>query len=61
MITLFKGRKIWRFQGEVVPASYKDPEGWGAANKFTVVLKTAVFNATELTPTAANGASTRSK
>jgi hypothetical protein len=32
----------------VVPASQKDPEGWGAADKFTVVLETAAFNATEL-------------
>jgi transposase len=35
-------------EGEVVPASQKDPEGWGAADKFTVVLETAAFNATEL-------------
>ena len=35
-------------QGEVVPASQKDPEGWGAADKFTVVLETAGLNATEL-------------
>ena len=26
----------------------KDPEGWSAADKFTVVLETAGFNATEL-------------
>ena len=32
----------------MVPASQKDPEGWGAADKFTVVLETAAFNATEL-------------
>ena len=38
----------WRLEGEVVPASHKDPEGWGAADKFTVVLETAAFNATEL-------------
>jgi len=35
-------------QGEVVPASEKDPEGWGATDKFTVVLETAGLNATEL-------------
>jgi transposase-like protein len=35
-------------QGEVVPASEKDPEGWTAADKFTVVLESAGFNATEL-------------
>lgn len=33
---------------EVVPASQKDPEGWGPADKFTVVLETAGLNATEL-------------
>ena len=38
----------WRLQGEVVPASEKDPEGWGATDKFTVVLETAGLNATEL-------------
>jgi len=31
-----------------VSTSQKDPEGWGAADKFTVVLETAAFNATEL-------------
>ena len=41
-------RKAWRLQGEVVPASEKDPEGWSAADKFTVVLETAGLNATEL-------------
>jgi len=48
VITLYKWRKTWRFEGEVVPASEKDPEGWGAADKFTVVLETAGLNATEL-------------
>ena len=33
--------KAWRLQGEVVPASNKDPEGWGASDKFTVVIETA--------------------
>jgi uncharacterized small protein (DUF1192 family) len=32
----------------VVPASEKDPEGWSASDKFTVVLETAGLNATEL-------------
>ncbi|WP_231598206.1 MULTISPECIES: hypothetical protein [unclassified Synechococcus] len=42
VITLYKWRKTWRLQGEVVPASEKDPEGWGVAtDKFTVVLETA--------------------
>jgi predicted cobalt transporter CbtA len=42
VITLDKWRKHWRLQGEVVPASQKDPEGWGPADKFTVVLETAL-------------------
>ena len=46
--TLYLWRKGWRLEGEVVPASQKDPEGWGAADKFTVVLETAALNATEL-------------
>ena len=48
VITLYKWRKTWRLQGEVVPASEKEPEGWSAADKFTVVLETAGLNATEL-------------
>jgi hypothetical protein len=43
-----QGRKAWQLQGEVVPASEKEPEGWSAADKFTVVLETAGLNATEL-------------
>jgi transposase-like protein len=48
IVTLYNWRKAWRMQGEVVPASEKDPEGWGATDKFTVVLETAGLNATEL-------------
>ena len=48
MVTLYNWRKAWRLQGEVVPASEKDPEGWSATDKFTVVLETAGLNATEL-------------
>ena len=48
VITLYKWRKTWRLQGEVVPASEKEPEGWSAADKFMVVLETAGLNATEL-------------
>ena len=48
VVTLYKWRKAWRLQGDVVPASQKDPEGWRAADKFTVVLETAGLNATEL-------------
>ena len=47
-ITLYKWRKAWRLQGEVVPASEKEAERWSAADKFTVVLETAGLNATEL-------------
>jgi transposase len=48
VVTLYNWRKTWRLQGEVVPASEKDPEGWGATDKFTLVLETAGLNATEL-------------
>ena len=48
VMTLYKWRKTWRLQGKVVPASEKEPEGWSAADKFTVVLETAGLNATEL-------------
>ena len=48
VVTLYNWRKTWRIQGEVVPASEKDPEGWGSTDKFTVVLETAGLNATEL-------------
>ncbi len=48
VITLYKWGKAWRLQGEVVPASEKDPEGWSATDKFTMVLETAGLNATEL-------------
>ncbi len=37
-----------RLQGEVLPASEKDPEGWGATDKFALVLEIAGLNATEL-------------
>ena len=48
VVTLYNWRKTWRLQGEVVPASEKDPEGWSATDKFTVVLETAGLNTTEL-------------
>ena len=48
VMTLYKWRKSWRLQGEVVPASEKQPEVWSAADKFTLVLETAGLNATEL-------------
>ena len=37
-----------RLQGEVGPSSDKEPDGWSAADKFTVLLESAVLNATEL-------------
>lgn len=46
--TLYKWRSTWRVQGDLVPASKKQPEGWSAADKFMVVVETAGFNATEL-------------
>ncbi len=48
VMTLYKWRYTWRLQGEVVPASEKDPDGWSAADKLTVVLVTAGLNDTEL-------------
>ena len=48
VMTLYKWRNTWRLQGEVVPASEKDPDGWSAAYKLTVVLETAGLNDTEL-------------
>jgi hypothetical protein len=29
----------WRLEGEVMPASHKEPEGWCAADRFTMVLE----------------------
>jgi transposase-like protein len=48
VVTLYSWRKAWRLEGQVVPASQKDPEGWGPADKFTVVLETAGLNTSEL-------------
>ncbi|MGB5135776.1 MAG: hypothetical protein WBN89_11440 [Prochlorococcaceae cyanobacterium] len=47
-ITLYKWRKVWRLQGEVVPANQKDPEGWGSSDMVLVVFETAGLNTTEL-------------
>ena len=33
VMTIYKWRKSWRLQGELVPASDKEPEGWSAADK----------------------------
>ena len=48
IVTLYNWRKAWRLQGEGVPSSEKDPDGWSATDKFTVVLETAGLNDTEL-------------
>ena len=61
VITLYKWRKAWRLQGEVVPATQKEPEGWNAADKFTVVLETAGMNATELGAYCRSGACSPSR
>ena len=34
VVTLYNWRKAWRLQGEVVPASEKDPDGCRADSKF---------------------------
>jgi hypothetical protein len=47
-ITLYKWRKAWRLQGDVVPATQKEPEGWSARDKFTFVLESDGVSATEL-------------
>ncbi len=41
IVTLYNWRKAWRLQGEVVPASEREPEGWSAAHgqtAFTVPM-----------------------
>ena len=48
LATLYNWRKAWRLQGEVVPSSEKEPEGWSTTDKFTVVLESSGLNATEL-------------
>ena len=48
LATLYNWRKAWRLQGEVVPSSEKEPEGWSAADKLSVVLESSGLNATEL-------------
>jgi transposase-like protein len=48
IVTLFNWRKAWRLQDEVVAASWKEPTGWAAFKKCTVVLETAGLKATEL-------------
>ena len=45
--TLYNWRLAWRLQGEVVPTSDKEPEGFRATDTFTVVLETARLIATD--------------
>jgi hypothetical protein len=47
VVTLYTWRKAQRLQREVVPAAVKEPEGWSAADNYTVVLETAGLNATD--------------
>jgi len=49
VITLYKWSMAWRLQGKVVPASRKDPVGWGSIGNFTVVPETAGLHVTGLT------------
>ena len=32
VVTLYNWRKAWRLQGEVVPSSEKEPEGWSVSS-----------------------------
>ena len=48
VMNLYKWRKAWRLEGEVVPSPEKEPESWSADDKFTVVLERSGLNATEL-------------
>ena len=61
IVTLYNRRKAWRLNGEVVPASEKEPEGWDAADKFTVVMETAGLNATEISAYCREGVSSMSR
>ena len=48
VVTLYNWRKAWQLQGAVVPASEREPEGWSATDKFTVVMEAAGLKETEL-------------
>jgi len=48
IVTLYNWRKDWLKQREVVPAFEREPEGWSAADKSTVVLGSATLKVTEL-------------
>jgi hypothetical protein len=39
VVILYNWRETWRLQAEIVPASEKDPDGWCASDKFTVVRR----------------------
>lgn len=46
--TLYAWRNHYRAQGYIVPATSKDPEGWGWKDKAAAVLNTQSMNAAEL-------------
>ena len=48
VVTLYIWKKAWRLQEPVVPASEKEPEGWSATDKSSVVMETAGLDETEL-------------
>ena len=53
--TLYNWRDAWRLQGEVVPASGKEPEGWSAADKFTDVPRPLASTKPSSVPTVVSG------
>jgi len=48
VMTLYKWKKAWRLQGEVVQASEMEPGGWKDADRWTVVVECAKLDAIEL-------------
>jgi transposase len=48
VVTLVNWRKTLRLQGEMVPGLERGPEGWGATDKFTVLLVSFGLSATGL-------------
>ena len=47
-VTLYTWRKQARLEGLAVPADGKNPEQWSSADKFAVVLETALMNEAQL-------------
>ncbi|WP_150883591.1 hypothetical protein [Synechococcus sp. RSCCF101] len=48
VVTLYDWMKAWRLQVQVVPESAREREGWGAGDKFIMVIETAGHKETEL-------------